>query len=132
MSDTCQSCRFWNPLPVAGECRRHFPLPREPIGPGDTKPERSFPAMHADEWCGEFESRPRHVPAAEKAAGSHDFTMPSKCPNCGSDAAILHTLQYGVTEHRIWCSACGARTPKRAFRNEAIESWNRGEIEQPT
>lgn len=53
-TDKCQSCRYWESLPIAngnyGNCRRHAPA----VGEG-RNPE--WPGTQPRDWCGDFESK---------------------------------------------------------------------------
>lgn len=64
---TCENCRFYRELMIdqEGECRRYALSPtRMQFGPrrnrhDDYRPE--WPAVSADDWCGEFEEHPHKV-----------------------------------------------------------------------
>ncbi len=47
----CANCTFFYE-DQNGECRRHAPM-REP-GNGNSDPNRAFPFVMSDDWCGDF------------------------------------------------------------------------------
>lgn len=59
---TCSTCRYWVTQPVhqyhVTECRRHAPE----VGHGQSltcDDKRMFPKTSHDDWCGEYEAKPR-------------------------------------------------------------------------
>ncbi len=46
---SCQTCRYWAPGDLSGECRRRTPSVADEDGNG------YWPVTEPDEWCGEYE-----------------------------------------------------------------------------
>ena len=71
MTPACDQCRFFHhlandpdesdaPKSIKGECRRHPPVARPPIGDRIDRDDHqlaAFPRVVIFDWCGEFERR---------------------------------------------------------------------------
>ncbi|WP_142863196.1 hypothetical protein [Methylosinus sporium] len=61
----CGDCRFWHQ--PAAQCRRNAPLPMRGAGQqGNT--DTAWPAVAADEWCGEYQ--PGYIDRTSLPAGA--------------------------------------------------------------
>ena len=59
MLEVCENCKYWQVLPIEGQCRRHAPNLIVASCGVDEVPEYSnnWATMGKDDWCGEFEPR---------------------------------------------------------------------------
>lgn len=64
MSKNCRDCRFWvfNGRKIWGECHRFPPCHTQPnrfVAEPIPVPLGQFPWVMDDEWCGEWQSKPK-------------------------------------------------------------------------
>jgi len=52
----CETCKFWQRVERAGECRRHTPVIIWGRGEHEDAIETHWPETFASEWYGEYES----------------------------------------------------------------------------